>query len=288
MSDIRPRLPQHLSKHLGKLKNLTEQEAARLFGEATALTGYKKYMVAPDWHSPYENKPLTDRVINLISNMHLDGFVISGDFLDLFALGSYNADSLGLLKGSWDLGEEYELGRNLFDRINQALPDSCTEKIWIFGNHEDRYFREKNKGDRAKYGSALMHPAEALQAYQKGWKVLENWMHDSYSLGDIDVVHGLSTCVNVAKKMLEDYGSSVIFGHTHRFQVYGAGKHIAYNIGWLGDGDNKAFGYMYKKHRVNKWMNGFAFVNVHPLTGEFWVEPIQCHNNQFFYGNTLY
>jgi hypothetical protein len=68
----------------------------------------------------------------------LYGICLAGDYLDLYTLGSYNSMSLGLLEGI-DLGYEYEDGLNGLIELQSALPDGC-KKLFLYGNHEDRYF----------------------------------------------------------------------------------------------------------------------------------------------------
>lgn len=244
---------------------------------------YKKFFIMPDAHVPAHNKELIDKVLELIHAIQPDGFISPGDFLDLKSLSNYDARSLASLKDI-TLEDEYAAGRQLITEITQALP-SHAEKHYIYGNHEDRYFREVKKEDNAKYGGALMSPDEGLSLTKEGWKVYTNWTDDFVLLGEhLQVLHGFFTNIHTANKHLETYGSCV-FGHTHRFQTIVKGHRAAYNIGWMGDKNHPYFKYMPRVLR-DSWCNGFAFANI-DSTGRFWVEPIQCFDNKFFY-NLLY
>ena len=81
------------------------------------------------------------KVYKCISDNDVAGVVSSGDWLDLFTLGSYNRDSLGLLKGI-SLTEEYESGKEGIVSLSQAAGGKA-KKVFIWGNHEDRFFHYK-------------------------------------------------------------------------------------------------------------------------------------------------
>lgn len=255
-------------------------------------------LILPDIHRPFHNKFLWDKILDFIQWLgpQLKTLILSGDFLDLYTLGSYNADSLGLLtahatidgKRIMDLDEEYKDGRKGIAELESVLPEGC-KKVYLYGNHEDRYFREINKGDKSKYGAALKSPTEALLLKENGWEVYHSWQEDSYDItDDLEVIHGIFCNIHTAKKHVDEFDNSIIFGHTHRFQTFGStGGKSGYNIGWLGDQDHKVFRYMYKKARYKKWQNGFCLVG-HDEEGSRFVEPIACRDNKFFYAGQVW
>jgi predicted phosphodiesterase len=209
----------------------------------------------------------------------LYGICLAGDYLDLYTLGSYNSMSLGLLEGI-DLGYEYEDGLNGLIELQSALPDGC-KKLFLYGNHEDRYFRTMNSRDHKKFGSALRDPIEALRLQENGWQVKTNWKDDFFTLGEhLDVCHGTYHNKHVAAKHLDQNGRSVMFGHTHRIQSFHLGNRAAFNIGGLFDIKNKAFGYMPRMTRRN-WANGFAIVNI-DNKGDFYTNQVTVWNDCFF------
>jgi predicted phosphodiesterase len=219
------------------------------------------WLVMPDVHRPFHNQIVWDKLISIIKDLgnKLTGIVLSGDYLDLFTLGSYNANSLGLLKDI-TLEDEYADGLKGIEELQAVLhPD--TSRIFMYGNHEDRYFREINKQDNAKYGNSLKDPVEALKLKEYGYKVFTNWKDDVYTVGDIDLTHGVYANVHAAKKHLDMNGNSVMFGHTHRWGVFCNGDELGYNIGCLIDLDSPYFNYMPRMQR-NLWTNGFSFITV--------------------------
>lgn len=215
----------------------------------------------------------------------ITGVVIAGDFLDLYTLGSYNENSLYNLR-HLSLDDEYESGNDGLDELESVLPKGA-KKHYLWGNHCDRYNREVAKGDRAKYGTALMSPTDALRLRERGYKVYENWMDDYVTLGKhLDVFHGVYVGPNAARKHLEKTGHSCMFGHSHLIQSYRTGERASYNIGTLADIWGKGFKYCPRLRRL-EWANGFAqvFIDSH---GRFYVDQISVYNDSFFANGKLY
>lgn len=251
------------------------------------ITKVQKWLILPDVHRPFHNLKLEDKILKLIKDLagSLYGVVISGDYLDLYTLGSYNAESLGLLTGI-DLEMEYADGLKGIKKIEKAAHQNIKKKF-LFGNHEDRYFRELNKKDNAKYGGALKNPIEALELSERKWEVKTNWKDDYFTLGEhLDVMHGMYTNIHAAKKHLDMTGHSCLFGHTHRVQSYNLGNKASYNIGSLCDLSNKAFNYMPRLQKQT-WANGFAMVYIDD-NGHFFVEQVNVWNDKFYTNGKMY
>lgn len=281
---FRPDLPKFFKGYEKQLRNLNESQLDNLFNKNK---GIQQWLILPDVHRPFHNQVLEKKILQLIKDLgtSLYGINISGDYLDLYTLGSYNAESLGLLTGI-TLEKEYANGlKGIKDIENASHKD--IKKQFLFGNHEDRYFREVNKKDNAKYGGALKHPVEALELYDRKWEVKTNWKDDYFTLGEhLDVIHGMYINIHSAYKHLQMTGHSCIFGHTHRVQSYNNGNKAAYNIGTLCEIDNNAFNYMPRLQK-NVWANGFARVYIDD-NGHFFVEQINIWDNKFFTNGKMY
>lgn len=245
---------------------------------------FEKWVVLPDIHRPFHNKVLWDKVIRCLYDMgkSLTGVVLAGDYLDLYTLGSYNDNSLRNLRNI-TLGSEYADGNQGLDELDYL---QC-KKVYIYGNHEDRYFRTVEKGDNAKYGDALKSPTEALRLRERGYEVLENWKDDTYTVGAyLDVMHGVYTTVHSAKKHLDMTGHSCMFGHSHRVQMYRNGDKASFNIGTLCNIWDNCFGYTGRLARM-QWSNGFATVIV-DSNGFYYADQINIYNDKFYCNGKLY
>lgn len=277
--DLRPRVNQVEYDYLKFLR-----------GKTNLKSTLQKWVILPDVHRPFHDKELWSKVLKLLVEMrpYLNGLVIAGDYLDLFALGSYNADSVELLKYA-DLSEEYADGLQGLNEIKEALGPKYkdVEKVFIYGNHEDRYFREMAKGDNSKYGSALQNPKDALRLDKLGYTVFEDWKDDYYTIGEhLDVFHGVFTNQHAAHKHLKQSGRSCMFGHTHRIQSFREGDKAGFNIGTLCDLKSVGFKYMPRLQR-QIWANGFAIVDI-DRNGYFYVQQVTCFDGGFVANGKLY
>jgi predicted phosphodiesterase len=246
----------------------------------------QRWIVISDVHRPFHNQTLWNKLLQLINDMgsSLYGIVIAGDYLDLYTLGSYNNESLANLSNI-TLQDEYIDGLQGIDEINSAFKGA--KKLFLFGNHEDRYFRHIKEKDNAKYGGALINPIEALYLHERGWITKTDWMSDYFTLGKhLDIVHGVYTSIHAAKAHLDKTQHSVMFGHTHRVQCFHQGNRAAFNIGGLYDIKSKGFNYMPRFQR-QLWANGFALVNVTD-NGDFYVEQVNVWADKFLANGKMY
>lgn len=262
-------------------------ESERRLIEGLRKSTHQIWLILPDLHRPFHNGKIFNKILQLISDIgtNLYGINLCGDYLDLYTLGSYNADSLGLLRGI-DLGFEYEDGNEGLDALESATHKGVKLQ-YLFGNHEDRYLREVNKGDRAKYGDALKSPVEALKLSERGYEFKTNWKDDFFTLGKhLDIIHGIYTNVHSAKKHLDMTNHSVMFGHSHRIQAHHSGDRASFNIGCLADIKNKVFNYM-PRFQKNVWANGFAMVHIND-NGEYFAEQVNIWNDSFYARGRIY
>jgi predicted phosphodiesterase len=246
----------------------------------------QRWIVISDVHRPFHNQTLWNKLLQLVNDMgsSLYGIVIAGDYLDLYTLGSYNNESLANLSNI-TLQDEYLDGLQGIDEMNSAFKGA--KKLFLFGNHEDRYFRHIKEKDNAKYGGALINPVEALYLHERGWITKTDWQSDYFTLGKhLDIVHGVYTSIHAAKAHLDKTQHSVMFGHTHRVQCFHQGNRAAFNIGGLYDIKSKGFNYMPRFQR-QLWANGFALVNVTD-NGDFYVEQVNVWADKFLANGKMY
>ena len=242
------------------------------------------HLVLPDVHIPYHNKELITKLLSFIQdNKHqIVGFHILGDFLDLGSLSKHDENTID--NSGWTLGREYEAGNLLLDAFESILPKNI-RKTYLYGNHEDRYFRYVSNVKNYKTADAIMSPTQALKLKERGYEVYENWKEDFVQVGKYQIIHGTYCGTNPSKQHLDKLRSSVIFGHTHRINHhFDLGLH-GLNIGTLSDINSSGFKYLSRVER-QQWMNGFGIVNVAGDHSQ--AEVIICNDNKFFYGGKQY
>lgn len=243
----------------------------------------KRYVIAYDFHVPFHNKILVDKLIKYIDDTKPDGLVIAGDFLDLFSLSKYAENSLYQLKHV-TLGSEYDQGNEILDKIDLVFRG---EKHYLYGNHENRFFKYLERADNAKLLGGLRTPTEALKLTERNYSVIEDYPDGYVKLGKhLEVIHGVYANEYAAKQHLMKLQTSVIFGHIHRRQSYGTEKSLSVSSGGLFDKESEGFKYVSRAVR-SQWSNGFDVVAI-DSDGYFYHQGINCYNNKFFADGKLY
>lgn len=212
----------------------------------------------------------------------IKGIIIAGDFIDMEALGSFAKGSLGY----HNLDEEYTEANNVLNTISEILPKSV-QKIYIYGNHEARYFKYMQQVDNSKLGLALQSPTVALKLVERGYHVFEDWKKSYVTIGSyLDVLHGEFFNIHTAKKHLDTYRRSCLYFHTHRKQIYIEGNEGAFNCGSMANFSSSSFGYA-SRSMIDSWSNAFAVVNI-DKEGYYHVDIPTWMNNKFIFGNKIY
>ncbi len=242
------------------------------------------FLILPDCHVPFHNRPLLKRVCQLALDLKPSGLIIGGDFGDFFSIASHNDNSLARLRGI-TLKYEYNEQNKVLNDIGAACRGAA--KHFLYGNHEDRFMRWLADGDNAKMDGVVDDPVKALSLERRGYKVYPNWKDDSVQVGPhLEVAHGEYCVQHSAFKHLQEYEGSIVMGHTHRWNAHVTGRRGAYNIGWLGDKDNPVFSYATKSQR-RRWCNGLMVAYLMP-DGTYIPCPVQCWNSRFIFAGRLY
>lgn len=257
----------------------------------TVVEPYKRYrdegmhIVVGCVHVPFENKRIVEGITNLIkdSGSKIQGFHIIGDFLDMNSLSSHDLGRVPI-KGV-SLGMEYRRGNEILEAFDKVLPKSA-RKTYLYGNHEDRYFRHVADIDNSRYSDALLSPTQGLKLKERGYEVKENWKEDFVNLGKLQLIHGEFCTQTPARTHLQRYKASVMFAHTHRADAHYDGNMAAFNIGWLGDKNAPAFNYVSRLTKMS-WINGFGIVHI-DRDGYFHSQIVTAFNNRFFYNGIQY
>jgi hypothetical protein len=241
------------------------------------------YLVLGCWHVPFHNDELTKRVYDLIDTHDFQGLILNGDFLDMNSLSGHDRGKFTAIPGL-DLNQEYKAGKRVLDNLIALLP-SDAEKVYMYGNHENRWQRFIADMQNAK--TPPISPTEGLGLYDRGFTVVEDYGAGYITLGQhLDIIHGIYYSTHCAKAHIDRFRSSILFAHTHRIQSYIEGRTGGFNIGWGGDVTHRAFGYADRGTKAS-WQNGFAIVTIDDQ-GRFFTQQIVCNDSRFVYGGKQY
>jgi hypothetical protein len=244
----------------------------------TPQTNVQMWVTIGCIHRPFHDKILWDRFISFLKHNRKDitGIIIDGDYLDLRSLSSHE----DWLPEGVDLSMEYSDGLQGIQEIEDNLKTGI-DKIFIYGNHEDRFFRDKNS--IRKYGNSLPAPHEALELEERGWEIITDWKNGYVTIGnELDVFHGTKVGMNASKDQLHAIPNrDHVFFHTHRFGSYSNKTNTAYNLGCMIDFDHDAFKYVDRGVR-GSWAHGFGVIYVDPKNDTH-VYPIKVTDDRHFF-----
>lgn len=241
----------------------------------------KSYLCLGCLHVPFHNKKIFNGILKLMDSRQFAGIIFGGDFLDMGALSSYEKGKIN--KTGITLEDEYFSANLVLDEFDKRLPRDA-EKVFMFGNHENRYYRWLADVDNSKYGK-LIDPINALGLLSRRYKVFNDYKRDQFKLSSLNIVHGDFWNIHVAKKTLDTWRRNTLFWHTHRVQIHREGDFCAYNAGFLGDIVSEAFDYAPLSQKI-KWANGYAIVHV--AEKRHYVDLINCVEDRFTYAGVMY
>jgi hypothetical protein len=249
----------------------------------TKITKPGNYLILGCWHVPFQNKEFTKRVFDLMNTHKFDGLILNGDFLDCNTLSGHDRGKFTAIRGL-TLTEEYRQGKEVLKQLVELLPANA-EKVYMYGNHEDRYFRFI--GDMQQAKTPPQSPTEGLGLYDLGFQVVESYATGYMTLGEhLDILHGIYYNTHCAKTHIDRFRGSVVFAHTHRIQSYIEGRTGGFNIGWGGDATSPAFNYADRGTKAS-WQNGLAVETIDER-GNYYHQQVVAQNNRFVYGGKLY
>lgn len=244
----------------------------------------KSYIVLGCLHIPFHNQSLLKGVVDLMSTYKYDGIILAGDVLDMGALSDYERGKVSNTNVS--LREEYDAGNEILNIFDDLLDHNDNPlKVFLFGNHEARYWRWLSDVNNSKLGDVL-NPATELNLHDRGYIVKDNYQVDYYKLGALQIMHGEYFNIHTAKKHLDVFRRNVLYFHTHRVQLYREGDFCAWNCGTLAEKDAPCFDYA-KRGMKMQWANGFAIVHIDSEKNHY-VEQINCVDGNFIYNGVMY
>lgn len=232
--------------------------------------GIIQYAILNDIHFPYESKAYYTAIGQMREWPDLRAIFLNGDIAEIESVKTHPRNP----------GEETLLMNELayvnqkFDTLQGLFPDIPVH--YISGNHEYRIFRFIQNMCPALWG--MLHEPKLFQFDKR-----PKWMFHNYGptqlvkvgrTTDLYVRHEpLAGGMAHAKGTAEKSAVSLIYGHTHVFQMYTHKKfgplpivNTAMSNGFLGDIKAKCFDYRGAK---DNWINGFTRVDCDEKSGAY-------------------
>lgn len=251
-----------------------------------------KTLVWGDVHFPFQDRRAVDILYQIAQDLQPDVLVCIGDVFDFFELSpEYRSPKdqepdmqLTLNEGVQHLGHMLSL-------------TNPKEAHFLGGNHEDRWDRLLDKARKdIRFRQLLKLPIiQRSMTFENviGFQELGYQYHPYMEGGNfvendaLVYTHGFKTTTYATRSLLDKFGKSVMFGHTHRIQNFTRrdlkGQESAWNIGCLS---TLAPHY----DHFADWTQGFAIVEWFKVADKwlFNVEQIRIHDGITIWRDKVY
>lgn len=223
--------------------------------------------------------------MSFVSKNRVDGFVFGGDQMNNSEISHHTAGkSLFRPKGAF-VRNEKNFDSQILRPLEAKLKDA--DRIWLQGNH-DRW--ELDVAESQPELQGCFDRIVNLRLKERGWKIVENGK--STQLGKLTVCHGdtITGGSNLAaRKAIEVYFKSVLFGHFHNASSFSKVSPVDSSLKYMAWSSpvlcklNPA----YLRNKPNSWVNGFTVVYVMP-NGNFNVYPVIVAGGKFAFEGRVY
>lgn len=222
-----------------------------------------------DVHFPFQDDRCLDILYQVASEVKPDIVVDHGDLMDFWQISDHRAPEERKLT-HWQVDLQETINRSVEHLGIVSDAAGASQRIYKRGNHEDRWERlmsNLQKDYKIRHIMALDNIKEVLQLEnimgldEIGYETSPYTGGDTITLFDrLVIAHGHRTNKWAARSMLDSYGKSVMFGHTHRYQVFASrslkGAEAGFNLPCMCSLNVE---YM----PVTNWQQGFSVVEWH-------------------------
>lgn len=218
--------------------------------------GLKTVVVVSDLHVPYHDAAALRLVLKVCRKIKPDILALNGDALDCYAVSKHPK--------TWGRKADFQAELDAWEGVRRELEDVSDRRIFIAGNHEDRWPRYLSSVQGAD--NRRCNGIPELLGLGKRWAYVP--YRDYARIGKVIVTHDLERSGKHAlAQSLADAQHCVIVGHTHRAgSVYESSAigdaHVAVSGGWLGD--LAAIDYRHKIKARREWQTGFVVGYLEP------------------------
>lgn len=245
-----------------------------------------------DMHYPAIDWPTFNALMDFIKSnkKNIEGFIFGGDALDNAEI-SHHTKGKPLFRptGSY-LRNHANFAKLVLGPIEDELAKD-TRRIWIDGNHEAWSHQLVETQPELE---GLVENHKLLDLEGRGWEYFP--CGTRMKLGKLNVIHGetLSGVGNQAsayhaKKAVDVYAGSVLYGHFHSHQTYTRILPHDQKQKWVGV-CSPILGKTnpnYIRNRPSAWTNGFTIIEMQP-DGNFNIYPIIVSGGKFSFGGVTY
>jgi predicted phosphodiesterase len=233
---------------------------------------------ASDIHVPEHDAFAVRAWLAWVQHAQPDVIVLGGDILELESCSGHG----GNIHSAPLFTHEVECGNKFLDDVQAAAPDA--EIVYLEGNHETRLGRKVDAHIPTMTG-ALDLPS-LLRLDERGIEWLPYGRVKRFGSSKLGFTHGLRANDHHAKAHLALYGSSIVYGHTHRPQTYVQGYGDNKVRAGIGAPCLRSLDVSWIKGPTG-WAQGFVIAHLFE-DGHFTFYPVLMDRQRFVEGGRLY
>lgn len=178
-----------------------------------------RVVVLPDMQVPYNDEKTLYAIEKYLADNTWDEYINLGDFMDFDCISFYTKGKPRQTEAKRILND-YDVANKILDK-HQSIIRKNNKKakfVYLEGNHEYRVERYLDEYPQL----------EGIIEVEKGLRLKErkfSWIRSYdkgilYRIGNAYFHHGKYIILHHTKKMVDHYGVSIFYGHTHDVQLY--------------------------------------------------------------------
>lgn len=248
-----------------------------------------------DLHVPEVHEPTWNATMDFIrrNQDRIAGFLFGGDQANNTEI-SHHTQGKPLFRPTGSYKRNTQLLDLRAKQIERILPEEA-ERVWIVGNHDA--WEDQLVEHQPELQGTVERPI-LLGLEERGWEVIK--LGEPKMLGKLTVIHGEAltgignqASVYHAKRAVETYCTSVLYGHLHSAQSYTKVLPHSRKDKWMAFCSPAACATnpAYLQNRPTAWVNGLTLVELHDPRNErsnFNVYPVIVSDGQFSFGGEVY
>lgn len=252
-------------------------------------TKIRRCVALYDIHYPLVHRPTLNAILDFLSKNPVDLLVFGGDQFDNQNLSHHTKGKPLLRNRAGFLKEVRGFDKEILKPIEGCLPKHC-KRIYICGNHD--HWTDQFIEENPEFDGIQQH--KLLNVENRGWDVVS--CGGDFTYGKLTFIHGEQlggfgnqTPQFHAKKAVEGYCRSVLYGHMHSPQLFTKNLPFRDRDKWqamccpiVGETNPQ-----YLRQRPTAWLNGFAIVEFQE-DGSFNCYLVNVVDGRFSYGGKQY
>lgn len=227
----------------------------------------KPLLIVPDVHRPFHDKTAWNLMLKAARMVKPETIVIIGDYMDFYAVSDHIRDP----KRRSKFAEEITDGNDGLDQLDKL---GAKRKIYVCGNHEDRFTRYINT--HAPELDGITSIKQMLKLDARCWEYVPYKEHTT--VGKVYFTHDVGASGRTSvHRALDTFHHSVVTGHSHRLAYIVEGnavgeRRLSAQFGWLGD--PLQVDYMSRAKANKDWASGFGLGYRNEKTGVVYFTPV--------------